>query len=179
MFVRESPRQFWLVHSRRMSLSLWILFSLFAVYPLAILLNDHFQWLPSSRVSSDAKWYALLAIGFTGLGVFGYLLSTPKWIECDFDEQTLTYRIGGLRRFALKIDLRDIDDVSILKHFVVRKGGTRHDIPASGETPSSVVGIKYTVRISLKNGKATYPFVTGNETVANEFVRRVADQLTV
>lgn len=176
-FAHETPTQFRVVHRLRMYLSLWIMLFLFALYPFSILLNDHFQWLSAPGVSSDVKWYCLLAIGLMAGGFFGYLLSTPRWIDCDLQEQTLTYRIGGLRRFASKIDLQDVDDVSIAKHFVVRKGGTRHDIPAFRETPSTVAGIKYTIRILLKDGKDTYPFVTGNETIANEFVRRLASRI--
>ena len=118
-FVHKSPTRFLIAHTLRMNRSLWIWFFLFAVYPFSILLYDRFGRTPMGIIDSDFNWYALLVVGLSGLSVFGYLLLSPRWIECDFHEQTIIYRIGGLRKFRFKINMQDMMDVDIRTHFVV------------------------------------------------------------
>ena len=133
-FANESSEHFSVVHTARTTWSLWFWLIVVGVYPLSILINNALQWVPAGKIDSDLNWYGLLCFGLSGLSLFGYLLLTPRWIECDFHEQTLTYRVGGLRSFVFGIRFRDIENVTVREYVVVSRGGTRHDVSRNTRT---------------------------------------------
>jgi len=157
----------------------------FFLYLLFVALNDRFQWFNVARLNAEWAWWLILVVGVGGLAGLSWLAFCPRWIEGDFNKGELQYRIGGLRNYCAAIQLSEIDGVFVVKYKQVSTVDSQEfrKVESSGElckiSHMDEFDMWYTVHIALTNNRGTSPFVTGDISVANDFVELLSNVVVV